>query len=113
MLKDRYIIKWAGRCTYDTSDKIWGWMYYNDPTAVQIKPIQNHTYAYVFWAVTGKTISFKKHQNSIWRLDDLRKTKTKKRGYKEIDLAELESLWPDFYTAMNEKFVFNLLADNI
>lgn len=113
MLKDRYDIKWVGRCRYDTSDKIWGWFLYVDPTTSGLRG--SPTYAYVFWGPTGKTLSFKRHGYSSRNLDKLVRSKID-RKYSQITSQELCSLWKgedNLYETINNKFIFHLLANDI
>lgn len=111
MTKNRYDIKWVGRCTYEGSDKVWGWFVYNDPTANEITNRRPEK-AYTFWAATGKTPSFKKHPFGEWEMNKL-VHKKKDRKYEEISSQNLLSLWPTMYDDFDYKFIFNLLADNI
>ena len=110
MSNPRYNIKWVGRCTYGTSDKVWGWFYYNDPT----QPRNNtQTVAYTFWAATGKAVSFKRHEDiGDWHMNRLAKKKVE-RNYVEITRDQFEEIWPDIYNDFDYKFIFNLLAENI
>jgi hypothetical protein len=112
MLTSRYSIQWVGRCRYQTerekSDKVWGWFYYVDPTA----PDSRQTYAYVFWGPTGKTLNFKRHDASLFSMTKLVRSKID-RKYQEITVDEFQSLWPDLYETVNNKFIFHLLANDI
>lgn len=105
MNNPRYDIKWAGRCTFDTSDKIWGWFLYNDPTSITTK----HPVAYAFWARTGTTANFKKHVYNSWAMDKLVRDK-KDRKYTEISTNELLTIWPSFYDDIDNRFIFFLLV---
>jgi len=106
MVKNRYKIEWVGRCVYDTSDKIWGWFTYNDPT---VTDNLNHRYSYVFWASTGKTIQFKKHEYREWSMGDL-VCKKKARNYNKIDIVQMLNIWPSFYEDLDNKFIFFMLV---
>lgn len=109
MSKNRYDIKWIGHFNHGTSDKIWGWFYFNgSDTAIKIKP----EYCYVFWARTGKTPSFKKHQNSSRRMRLLEDVKLRGK-YKKITEEDLLQLWPNFFEDIDKKFIFHILADDI
>lgn len=107
--KDRYLIKWVGRCQYDTHDKIWGWFKYFQfgyNTITDIQPV-----CYTFWARTGKAINFKTHQFDSWRMARLVNQKTSK-SYKKISESELEAIWPSFYDDIELRFVFHVLSHN-
>lgn len=106
----RYLIKWVGRCQYDNHDKIWGWFYYFQQGYKNSSDMQNICYA--FWARTGKSPSFKKHEYNRWTLNRMVSQKQEKK-YELITIAELEKIWPSFYTDLENKFVFHLLSENI
>lgn len=108
-IKKRYNIHWVGRCCYEGSDKVWGWFTY---LGADTDTTRELPYSYVFWAATGKTLQFKKHGRNRYEMQRLVRTKMD-RKYKEITLEELESHWSDFYSSMNDKFFFHLLADDI
>ena len=110
-LASRYDIKWIGRCTYETSDKVWGWFFYKDPTQSNSSNLK-HNYCYVFYAATGKTPSFKRHQGGNWAMEKLQKQKID-RKYQKITVDELVKLWPNLYDDLNNKFIFHLLANDI
>lgn len=110
MYEKRYDIKWVGHCTFDDSDKIWGWFTYNDPTVSTNAPKPSH--AYVFWARTGKSPFFKKHINSDYGLRRLQEKK-EERNYHEITTARLIDMWPSLYEDVNNKFVFHMLANDL
>ena len=105
----RYDLKWIGHFQKDTSDKIWGWFYFNGADSnISNKP----AYCYVFWARTGKTPSFKKHFNSFRTVKQLEAKKIDGK-YKKITETELLTLWPTFFEDIDKKFIFHLLSDNI
>jgi hypothetical protein len=108
--QSRYNIKWIGHCTFDDSDKIWGWFSYNDPT--ESESLSRDSLAYVFWARTGKTLSYKKHTSSYWNMQKLQRKKID-RKYKEIAQDQLLILWPSFFTDLDNTFIFHLLANDI
>jgi hypothetical protein len=110
MYDNRYDIKWIGHCSFDDSDKIWGWFIYNDPTVTlnSNRPV----YAYVFWARTGKTLSFKKHSYSDYTMRKLQKKK-EERSYHEINKSQLVQMWPSLYEDLNNKFIFHILANDL
>lgn len=124
MAHDRYDIQWIGHCQFldkDGSDhnKIWGWFIYNDPSAPRETPINTSRWsgrgprhAYVFWARTGKTPSFKKHMYSIYDLNALVRSKTDHK-YTKIEINDLLNIWPTIYEDLDNKFIFHLLAENI
>ncbi len=117
-LMGRYSIQWVGRCQYATqqqkSDKIWGWFFYIDPTVARsTRKTTFHKNLYVFWADTGKTISFKKQINDRRLIERLVKKKTTDNGYKQIPIEELLTLYDNLYDEMTNRFVFHLLANNI
>jgi hypothetical protein len=106
---DRYLIQWVGRCTYDTSDKVWGWFYHldfeQDPNRFDRT---KHKYCYVFWGATGKTMSFKK--NYTHAMTKLRQKKTSNH-YQEISLDTFSSFWPDIKSSWNDRFILYLLSN--
>lgn len=112
MSHDRYDIQWVGRCCYENHDKIWGWFFYQDPLAkptndrYQIRP------AYAFWAKTGKTPNFKKHQYSQYNMNKLVLSKID-RKYLQISVDDTISLWPTIYEDLDNKFVLHLLIGNL
>lgn len=110
MSHDRYDLQWAGRCQYDIHDKIWGWFFYQDPTASP-NP-RGAQSCYVFWAKTGKTPSFKKHSYTRWEIGKLVQTKTD-RKYVELSIEDLLKLWPTLYEDLDNRFIFHLLAENL
>ena len=110
-LADRFNFQWVARCTYDTSDKIWGWFFYNDPTQssrIERRATPNH--CYVFYAATGKTPSFKRHVYGSLNMKKLQRQKID-RKYKQISTKELIDLWPNLYEDLNNKFIFHLLVN--
>ena len=106
--QQRYLIKWVGRCQYDEHDKIWGWFYYF------WQGFSNYTDAqpvcYSFWARTGKTISFKKHDFNKWSMNRLVRQKQDKK-YSQLAHIGLEEIWPSFYIDIEERFIFFLLKE--
>lgn len=112
MAHDRYDLQWVGRCRYDEYDKIWAWFFYQDPLAklsndkYQVRP------AYVFWAKTGKTPSFKKHSYSSYNMIQLVKSKID-RKYIQISVEDTIDLWPTIYKDLDDRFIFHLLAENL
>lgn len=103
----RYNIKWVGRCQYGTSDKIWGWFYYNDPTSAE-SPAWNSP-AYVFWAERQKPLHVKKHASLFGQMDKLIRQK-KDRKYTEIEVKSLLEIWPSFYQDLDNRFIFFMLV---
>lgn len=109
MTQHRYDLKWIGHFKKNTSDKIWGWFYFNGSGSnTGTKP----EFCYVFWARTGKTPSFKKHNHVLRTLRQLEAKKTDGQ-YQQITEAELLKLWPTFFEDIDKKFIFHLLSDNI
>lgn len=108
--KERYMIKWAGRCQYDQHDKIWGWFYYFQQGYNKINDVQPICYA--FWAKTGKKPSFKKHEYNKWSIQRLQHQKLSK-GYNKIESSELEQIWPTIWQDIENNFVFYLLSEKI
>jgi len=102
----RYNIKWVGRCQYGTSDKIWGWFYYIDPTSTEL--VWNSP-AYVFWAGRQKPLHFKKHMPLFGAMEKLTREK-KDRKYTEIEVPSLLEIWPSFYQDLDNRFIFYMLV---
>jgi len=111
----RYDIQWVGHCTKDGSNKIWGWMYYRDPT---IDDDSFPSYAYTFWGAVGKTPQFKKFETNDPRwypisLDMIALVHKKiNRNYEKVSVGTLLKLFPNMFDKFEDKFIFNLLADN-
>ena len=105
MEHSRYDIRWIGRCQYGTSDKIWGYFVYKDPT----NPSARSNDIYAFWAPTGKSLHFAKHQHGLYKASRLVKQK-KDRKYNEINEAELVSVYPNFWEDLDNKFIFFMLV---
>lgn len=106
---DRYLIKWIGRCQYDTSDKVWGWFYHLD--SANGKSAAAQKYCYVFWGPTGKTLSFNRKANSTFDLLALQRAKIS-RQYQPIDLDTFCSFWPNIEESWTNRFVFYLLSNS-
>jgi hypothetical protein len=111
LIDSRYEFNWIGRCTFDTSDKVWGVFWYHDPTLAR-QDSSKHSNAYVFWARTGKNISFKKHPNSTWNIRELIQKKSD-RKYVQIRINDLIDIWPNVIEDINNAFIFHLLANDI
>ena len=108
--KNRYLIRWVGRCQYDTHDKIWGWFFYFQEgykTSNITQPI-----CYTFWARTGKSPSFKKHDFSKWTMNRLVDQKVS-RSYESINIETLEQIWPSFYNDIETRFMFYILSESV
>jgi hypothetical protein len=105
---ERFAFNWIGRCQYDNHDKIWGWFFYFQHESD--RKTQNKCYS--FWSRTGKTPSFKTHQYNKWEMKRLVSSK-KDKGYNNIDLTDLNKLWPTFYDDIENRFVLHILKDSI
>jgi len=113
----RYDIQWVGHCTKDGSNKIWGWMYYRDPTI----DYQDHpSIAYTFWGAVGKTPQFKKFETDYSKYNynflksDMEELVRKKidRDYDKVAVETLLKLFPNMFDKFEDKFIFNLFADS-
>ena len=92
---------------YEPTNKVWGWMTISDDIS--------HS-AYAFWAVIGKTISFKKHRIYGYRGTDYRimnglEVAKLENKYVKMTEEELLELWPDFKEAMSNRYTFMQLAN--
>jgi hypothetical protein len=101
---DKFSIRWVGRCQYDSHDKIWGWFFYN-PEGMHESA---HKTCHVFWGRTGKTVSFKTHPYDKWFIKRLSVNKRDK-GYKQISVENLETIWPSFFADVENRFVLHIL----
>ena len=109
MDQKRYDIKWMGRCQYGTDDKIWGWFAYNDNQSPEHKDLlRNNTKFFYFWAHTGKTIQFKRHEGWYTSPDHAVKAK-KSNKYVEMKADDLLEFWPQFYEDLDRYFIFFML----
>ena len=114
-MHQRYSIQWAGHCMHENgdvkSDKVWGWFYYKDLTMLDTNdPLVRRLTAYAFWGASGKSLSFKSHGRiPAWKMSNL-VVKKNNRGYKEITISQLESMWESLYSTMDVKFVQYILA---
>lgn len=104
----RYEIKWMGRCQYGTDDKIWGWFTYNDTQTTDTQSLVNTQTKYYFWAHTGKTVQFKRHEGWYTSPDHAVKAK-KSNKYVEIKADDLLEFWPQFYADLDRYFIFFML----
>jgi len=105
--RDKFAVRWVGRCKYDQHDKIWGW-FFNNPES---KDNAVQTTCHVFWARTGKSVSFKTHSFNKWEMKRLISNKESK-GYVSISVDELEKLWPSFFDDLENRFVLHVLRQD-
>lgn len=68
---------------------------------------------YCFWAVVGKTISFTKYDT--WNTSAIRTIQERKvkNKYKQFTLDEIIAIWPDFMRDLENKFIWDKLAEKI
>lgn len=109
MNQNRYDLQWIGHFKKNTSDKIWGWFYFNGSDA---NVTNTREYCYVFWARTGKTPNFKKHYAFIMHMRQLEAKKLDGK-YQRITEQDLLNMWPSFFEDIERKFIFHILADDI
>jgi hypothetical protein len=102
--RDRFDIHWVGQCKYDQHDKVWGWFFYNPERKVNAMPSTFH----VFWARTGKSLSFTTHSYDKWQIKRLVADKQTKK-YQGISLDKLEEIWPSFYDDLESRFLLHAL----
>ena len=110
----RFDIRWVGRCQYSDVDKIWGWFFYTDALDNKhnaLKSLRRPEYAYAFWGSMGKSISLKTHVYYRPALDGMVKKKID-RNYVELTQHELLAAWQNIGEAINEQFMFHILASN-
>lgn len=101
----RFDISWVGHCEH--GDKIWGW--FRDKNADN----RRHDNLYCFWANRGKTISFTKYNSYDSRIiADLQQRKVQNK-YVQLKLTELVDIWPDFLRDLENKFIWDKLAEKI
>jgi hypothetical protein len=105
---EKFIIK--NLAYYPPNNKIWGWMLASSSDMTE-PGIRGKIYAYTFWAVAGKTISFNRH---VWWNDNhmMRLLAAKiKNKYVDITQSDLIELWPDFHDNLDQRFVFYQLSN--
>ena len=103
-MKKRFDIVWVGHCDHD--NKIWGWFRDLDTD-------KRYRTNYCFWAVIGKTISFTKFDNWNLTIIDTIKNRKIKNKYVQLELPVLLAIWPDFLTELENKFIWDKLAEKI
>ena len=109
MTISRYQINWLGRCQYGTEDKIWGWFFYDDTQTVEPKSRINQP-KYYFWAHTGKTIQFRRHES--WYSKPETAVKAKKAvKYQDTEIEDLIKIWPTFKEDLDRHFIFFMLQN--
>jgi hypothetical protein len=111
---DRFDIRWVGRCQYGDVDKIWGWFLYTDASNDKHQGpslVRRPAYAYAFWGSVGKSISLKTHLYHMHTLAGIVKKK-KDRHYVEITPEDLLNAWENIGDAINERFMFHILASS-
>lgn len=102
---DRFRIHFVAH--YGPTNKVWGWLTTDDT---------NGKYAYAFWAVVGKTISFKRHQTYGHRdfgrgwMRNLEAIKLANK-YEQIGCEQLLSMWPGFMEALAMRYTFMQLSN--
>lgn len=103
-MKKRFDIYWVGHCDHD--NKVWGC--FRDPD-----PDSKIRTSYCFWAVIGKTISFTKFAH--WDTSNIDRIKNRKikNKYTQIDLVTLLAMWPNFMQDIENKFIWDKLAEKI
>jgi hypothetical protein len=94
---------WVGWNQENGSDKIWGYLWANQPSSMDRSRVQ------IFWGRRGKTLSFKSHPYDGY-LINLVDSKNRK-GYMRINDAELRDIWPDFDAQCELKLVWHLMKD--
>lgn len=95
---------WGGWNTEGTSDKVWG-VIQRTPSS---EPTKYGAKVYVFWGARGKSMQFKScNYDNV--LTDLCRKKRKK-GYKEINYAELLRIWPDFEDTLKVRLTWHVLT---
>jgi hypothetical protein len=80
---------WIGHCKEDNSDKIWG--------IIRLSSNTHWNGDFVsFWGRRGKRLSTRIHKDaSEYEMERLSDKKADK-GYKQIDTARLEEVYPEF-----------------
>ena len=110
MNKNRFQIQWVAHVM--PGDKVWGWLL--DSESVNQPPPHRRYWGlrncYAFWAVTGKSITIKRHVMIGSVMEDLQKKKIANK-YQQITEEGLLQIWPEFYTDLHDRFVFNQLSD--
>ena len=87
-------IIWAGWYKSSTSDKLWGVLRREDGAY------------YNFWCKRGARMQFK--------LVDTDKYRHKAdKGYKQIDMVTLDSIYPGFMEEANNQLIFGILAGTV
>lgn len=94
---------------YEPTNKVWGWL------TLPHEQGKRPAHAYAWWAVVGKTISFKRHsiygsfqrQHAMTMLEDAKL----ENKYVRITEEELLDMWPDFHDALANRFLFMQLSN--
>jgi hypothetical protein len=110
MNNDRFQIQWIAHVM--PGDKIWGW-FLDAESANQSPPHRRYwglRNCYAFWAVTGKTITIKRHVMIGSALEDLQKKKLANK-YQQITEQQLLTMWPTFREDLQARFIFSQLAE--
>jgi hypothetical protein len=87
-------IIWAGWYKSSTSDKLWGVLQREDGAY------------YNFWCKRGARMQFKLVANDKYR-------HKADKGYKQIDLVTLDSIYPGFMEEANNQLIFGILAGTV
>ncbi len=100
-------ILYTSWCNEKGHDKVWG--YFNVSESDNSigwwdKPV------FVFWGARGKALQLKEHSMSD-ELLSLKRSKQRK-GYNPVEVSEFIKLCPNFYSEVDNKITFAILAGN-
>jgi hypothetical protein len=105
---DNIHLLYASWCNTKGSDKVWGYFYVGDgaigASFLWDRPV------FVFWGARGKALQLKEHVLGD-ELVTLKRSKQRK-GYDQIPDADFHMLCPNFYSQVEEKLTFAILAGN-
>lgn len=95
--------RWIGHCKEGTSDKVWGIILIGEAT-----DSWNQDFI-VFWGRRGRTLSTKIYRSyPNYQASKLIESKENK-GYRQIDVGVLDSVYPDFEQDLERTAVWALL----
>jgi hypothetical protein len=90
--------------------KLWGW-FVTHPATVGGLQRRWSTRTWCWWAHVGKTITVRDQGRSGHSHISNLESRKKRNGYTQITTAQLMEMWPSFLEDMDQRMLFELLAN--
>lgn len=95
-----------------TKNKLWGVVFSpNDIRVSKFFKTEIYSHFWCWWGIQGKSINIKKH---VYSQGSIRVLEHKKlnNNYELIEEKQLLELWPDFYSQLHHRIIFEVLANH-